>query len=538
MAQERSSSCGCSSAASDRSASRRSWSLHTASLYAFAGLCGFLSLLIAFSVLEVSNIRKSLPAPNAVERTLAASDSLSVLDKIQDKIQLLQQAADPAAARSAGVLAADMLINPVLSDREIQGTLSKTRGKIQVLVQHRMQTDKTQQELRAAQTALLQTGYMLSPDFDTVQEYPDFVPQCRQQVENKASASPAAAAQCTLFLQAVRDYEHSLSALQQLQDRGTVLQEDVHFQLSLMRAHFEHVKSYTLQLKPQRLDDISRELVFYTVTLCGLMVTGCIAVYLLVFKVLVSPMQHIASAIRNFHTAKGAGALNQLPKSRLREIRDMTALLSHLFADFNRLSRDSSQLMQRYSELLTISYYDELTGAHNRRALELFSRTAGHLPSGLAVLMIDIDFFKKYNDTLGHQKGDKVLRRVSTCLIKNTSDNDLVYRYGGEEFCVVLQNVTDSLVHDITQRLCRAVRQLNLLNPGTGNKPVTISIGSSPVTLPEHDYKLEDLIARADRALYEAKNTGRDRVCMFCEIREPCDTEGAEPEAEPQDSGR
>lgn len=241
---------------------------------------------------------------------------------------------------------------------------------------------------------------------------------------------------------------------------------------------------------------------------------SCIALYVTLFAVVVRPLQKIAFFINRFNRRQGADDLI-LPATKVTELSEVVELLRHLFEDVQKITSDSERITQRYSELLTISYYDELTGAHNRRALELFNRTIGDVPSRFAVMMVDIDFFKKYNDTLGHQKGDLVLRRVSLCLIKNTSESDIVYRYGGEEFCIVLQNVDKQMLSSIGRRLCHSVKLLDIINPGNDNKPVTISIGISPATTVKGQWTLDELISKADAALYEAKRQGRERFVFY-----------------------
>jgi len=161
-------------------------------------------------------------------------------------------------------------------------------------------------------------------------------------------------------------------------------------------------------------------------------------------------------------------------------------------------------------------HYDILTGIYSRRYLEenLKRLIKGLSRSGgkLSVLMIDIDFFKKYNDTYGHNEGDLCLaaiaQAISGCLSRA---NDFVARYGGEEFTAVLPDTDEAGAGLIAGKILKKVKSLNIPNEKSEIASfVTVSIGvtSSNVV---HTQKGSDYILRADKALYESKNGGRNR---------------------------
>lgn len=125
--------------------------------------------------------------------------------------------------------------------------------------------------------------------------------------------------------------------------------------------------------------------------------------------------------------------------------------------------------------------------------------------------MLDADHFKLFNDTFGHQAGDHALQQAAGTLQTQVRDGDLVYRYGGEEMAVILPGVATPEAREITERLRRAVAAVvlperDLLPDGC----ITASFGIA--TFPDHAADKESLIAAADRALYEAKRTGRNRL--------------------------
>ncbi|MHB1208890.1 MAG: diguanylate cyclase [Acidimicrobiales bacterium] len=157
----------------------------------------------------------------------------------------------------------------------------------------------------------------------------------------------------------------------------------------------------------------------------------------------------------------------------------------------------------------TKAIHDTLTGLYNRVSLEDLMQhhlklDDGHTPSQVAVLMIDVDHFKAINDTLGHLRGDQVLRAVAQAITQSVRPEDLVFRFGGEEFLVLLTGVDVSVAMLAADRIRTHVGELVTAVPS-----VTVSVGVA-LRHPRECY--EALIARADDALYRAKLKGRNRV--------------------------
>ena len=153
---------------------------------------------------------------------------------------------------------------------------------------------------------------------------------------------------------------------------------------------------------------------------------------------------------------------------------------------------------------------EPLTGLQNRRRLDVDLASIS-ADDQVAYLMVDIDHFKNFNDTNGHAAGDEALRTVSSILSAAVRQNDLVYRYGGEEFCILLPGATSEEAAEVAERARNAVEQASI--PGMENQPdgrVTISVGVSDSAWGTPD----DLVERADAALYEAKRSGRNRVSL------------------------
>ncbi len=181
-------------------------------------------------------------------------------------------------------------------------------------------------------------------------------------------------------------------------------------------------------------------------------------------------------------------------------------LILRRVVDRQYLLRQAGQ-KELYQEL---AIQDGLTGIYNRRYLDEVLRReverAKRYNQPLSLLMIDLDNFKKYNDTYGHVAGDELLKKTANFLVEAIRSVDMVFRYGGEEFTIFLPNTLKQGGVEVAKRIVNLARQ---------NLAVTISLGMSCV--PEDAQTMEDLIKKADAALYQAKQTGKDRVCLWAE---------------------
>ena len=172
---------------------------------------------------------------------------------------------------------------------------------------------------------------------------------------------------------------------------------------------------------------------------------------------------------------------------------------------------------QRFSSIKNMAIYDTLTSLHNRRYFEeklrIDAQKAFGTQTSLSLIMIDIDHFKKVNDTFGHPAGDVILREIASLLKKSVRGMDTVARYGGEEFILILPGAKVEASHNIAERIRRLVESTTF-DVGTAHLNMSISLGIS--NFPVHPARSgEELIKMADQALYEAKRGGRNRVCIF-----------------------
>jgi diguanylate cyclase (GGDEF)-like protein len=187
-----------------------------------------------------------------------------------------------------------------------------------------------------------------------------------------------------------------------------------------------------------------------------------------------------------------------------------------------KVTERTEQLAHANERLAQLSITDPLTGLANRRRLDQSLRDEwAQMKRSLAPLslaMVDIDHFKRYNDLHGHPAGDRCLQRVAERLARTVRDTDLVARYGGEEFAVIMPHTEFTAAHEAAERLRVAIA--DLAEPMIADEMVTASVGVATLRDPERQ-TTEQLIERADTALYQAKRAGRNRVSSADNDRPP-----------------
>jgi diguanylate cyclase (GGDEF)-like protein len=205
--------------------------------------------------------------------------------------------------------------------------------------------------------------------------------------------------------------------------------------------------------------------------------------------------------------------IDALPRHCVVQITDVSMAVSR-----------EKKLRELASELESQTLVDGLTGIANRRRFDLHLddefRRAKRNTSPLSLIMIDVDYFKDYNDNYGHQHGDRCLVQIAGALsnVLNRS-RDLVARYGGEEFTVVLPDTNGDGAMQIAEAMRAEIEGLHIEHAYSGvAKFVTVSLGISTI-VPEHLSKTGTLIHAADRALYQAKRSGRNCVVMYSDAK-------------------
>ncbi len=222
------------------------------------------------------------------------------------------------------------------------------------------------------------------------------------------------------------------------------------------------------------------------------------------------------------HTNQNFEQLSQIQKETINNLTDTTInisemtekfgnIQSHMISEVKKANDIISQLSTQVETLERNSNLDSLTNVFNRRALTNYLGnicSKQNLKYDLHLLMIDIDDFKKINDTYGHLAGDKILIFLTNILKKTLRDGDKIFRYGGEEFILILNRIDVIHCKKIATRLLELISNNKLIYKGESLN-ITISIGST--TYDSSDTP-DSLIARADKALYRAKETGKNRI--------------------------
>jgi diguanylate cyclase (GGDEF)-like protein len=204
-----------------------------------------------------------------------------------------------------------------------------------------------------------------------------------------------------------------------------------------------------------------------------------------------------------------------LHSAQLDSFRDYDPQALEAVADICASSIQNAHYVERIRQL---SYLDGLTGIFNRRFFEMRiseeMERARRCGTGLALVMSDIDQFKKLNDEFGHLLGDEVLRQVSSVFHQQLRKIDVVCRYGGEEFAILLTNTNAQHAIGVAEKLRRLIQAWQF--PGV---PRTVTISAGVAAFPEHGTTRDELVHAADMGLYAAKQAGRNCVCLATSTR-------------------
>jgi len=292
-----------------------------------------------------------------------------------------------------------------------------------------------------------------------------------------------------------------------------ILNEGDHF-LNEIEALIDQIESLRQGMTLVRQDQISQtldrheQLAYYFL--------GAIAVFFFflavyLWRYLVQPLSLLLGGIRNFTRGRLDIQIPPIGKDELGELQEA----------FNEMSREIAVERKR---LKTESQSDPLTGLFNMRYFrkqlaDEFSRSKRY-SHPLSLLMIDVDHFKNYNDRNGHPAGDIVLKEISRILIRNVRGTDIVARYGGEEFVILLPETTIEPSMKVATKIRKAAEEHHFPfqeNQDTGKLSVSIGVAVFPDNCVTSD---QDLIEASDKALYLAKQKGRNQTRLFSEVKE------------------
>ena len=209
-------------------------------------------------------------------------------------------------------------------------------------------------------------------------------------------------------------------------------------------------------------------------------------------------------------------------KKKITKEKKSISLLGEISSDFKKeikKEKPRSEILDKlFKELYLFATKDHLTGVFNRHALnELLGREmerALRHGSNLTIIMLDLDDFKKYNDSFGHLQGDEALRQATRIIMANSRKEDFVARYGGEEFIIVLPETNIKKAIEIGERIRVAINDKKIRKIARdiekGYENITVSMGIAQLT----KKGMQEMVHRADVALYKAKVEGKNKICV------------------------
>lgn len=214
-------------------------------------------------------------------------------------------------------------------------------------------------------------------------------------------------------------------------------------------------------------------------------------------------------------------------QQRLQGVVSFTDVIEQVIAESNQnvalLDSSDSNSNDSVAEVMRrLAFTDPMTGVGNRRALDLDLEhqweIAQRYHRQMSLAMVDVDFFKRYNDHYGHLDGDEALKSIVEVINNSTRASDKVFRFGGEEFCILLPEtaVEDALA--LVKRIIKAIEEKAIPHEKAPNGVVTISGGVSGISL-SHVDSVADMLESADRALYRAKTEGKNRASLSEPLR-------------------
>lgn len=224
----------------------------------------------------------------------------------------------------------------------------------------------------------------------------------------------------------------------------------------------------------------------------------------------------LSNSNKDLGGVKSLDDLKAVVTAMVTDTKKMVQKNQSLESELNKTTTRMKDLRKEVETARQEAETDGLTGIMNRKAFDRVLKNklfeAKDESKAMSLLILDIDHFKKFNDTYGHQVGDQVLRLVAKTLVESIKGKDTAARYGGEEFCIILPETNMTAAIAVGNGLCKAIANKELINKNTGDVlgRITVSIGAAEAVSSD---KNAAIIERADQALYSAKQKGRDQVC-------------------------
>jgi diguanylate cyclase (GGDEF)-like protein len=260
----------------------------------------------------------------------------------------------------------------------------------------------------------------------------------------------------------------------------------------------------TTETSHATLHDLKLETTTVVLTFLAIGLAIAVGGIIVLNRLLFPPLQDLSQGMRLFSEGQHAHRIT----------RNMPVELRELAEGFNAMAEN---LQAQHAELVTASTHDSLTGCLNHRQFIMdfdreFSRV-NRYKDNLSLLMVDLDHFKSVNDSYGHPAGDVVLQNVAEAMGTQLRASDTLYRYGGEEFVVLLPETDRRGALTVAESIRCKVADTAIVMDGQQTVTITVSIGMA--CFPQDTQDRDDLLKKADQAVYSAKNNGRNRVCCL-----------------------
>lgn len=268
---------------------------------------------------------------------------------------------------------------------------------------------------------------------------------------------------------------------------------------------------------------------YYNVVVASLVITALFIVFAIVYsRRLSEPLERLAKEVNNIAEGDFRSVINIRAN---REVNELAASINYMSSNLLRrttqlndliqqLEQNKAKLSEEKNTLEVISITDELTGLYNRRyinhELNRLSSLTATLGKNISLLMLDLDHFKQVNDNYGHFVGDKVLKEFALLLNKCSRNSDVVGRFGGEEFVIIVPFVQETIAWEIAERIRQEVES-HIFDQENNKIKITVSIGIAsmrPVSQDKNQAIVERLITGADNCLYQAKKSGRNKTVL------------------------
>lgn len=502
-------------------------------------LLAFVSFIFTSDLQRIKNLALST-SNSHLPQIITKQQMLLNVENMRHNIALVYSASDPTISRNAGITAQALIAESVFEEMsaDFSGKMNEIRPQLLRLIELRQQIHLAEDRLRHAEIFFSNVLGRLLMRAGMEYSYP--LRHSARHLDNDFSINTANMQ--VLLQESLRPLMDMCAKAEQAKTPERALLKDC----GEFRTNWDGIVSNWTQLTKGRveakqlwntLDDKLRELsdavstheaewIYRSMShineevsrikelfpIMGIaLLAGLLVTLLLIHLQILRPLSLLSQALR---TIRSGHSISELPRVRIRELQDVLDVLPDISRHMDELNIRSGQLAQERDQYADLSFRDALTGVYNRRALEeTMERIPARTP--LALLMLDLDFFKNYNDHFGHRAGDTALRAMAQATQKALlRDSDRVFRYGGEEFTIILAGAGQYSAMTVAQRILEKVAALNLVHPDSQTGKLTVSIGIAHRSFGE-DADIHEVLAHADQALYEAKTSGRNQIVLF-----------------------